>query len=135
MHITLLGYAMGALFVAVTLGLWLSSIYLLREEAPKGMVTGLAHGSVGALCVSLVFVALNRPNPGLGPTAGQPAGHFGWIAFYTLVITLAGGLTILTTHLARRRVSPLLVALHASAGIAATVILCAYWVSPLSYGR
>jgi ABC-type transport system involved in cytochrome c biogenesis permease subunit len=135
MHFTLLAAAMGALFVAVVLGLWLSSLYLLRDEPPKGMVTGLVHGTVGAVCVALVFYALNRPNPGPGPTHGHAAGSFGWTAFYTLVITLAGGLTILAMHLTRRKISPVLVAMHATAGIAGAVILCAYWVTPSSYGR
>jgi hypothetical protein len=126
---------MGALFLAVVLGLWLSSLYLLRDEPPKGMITGLIHGTIGAITVALVFLALHKPNTGQGPNAGHGAGGFGWTAFYILVITLAGGLTILISHLSRRRISPLLVAMHATAGIAGAVILCAYWVSPSSYGR
>jgi len=128
--------AVSVMAVAIVLGLWLSSLYLVREEPPKGTpLTGLIHGTIGAITVALVFLALHKPNTGQGPNAGHGAGGFGWTAFYILVITLAGGLTILISHLSRRRISPLLVAMHATAGIAGAVILCAYWVSPSSYGR
>lgn len=135
MHLTYLAATMGVMFIAVLLGLWLSSLYLLREEPPKSRIVGLIHGTIGATCVVLLYEALSRPNTGQGPNAGHGAGGFGWTAFYILAITLAGGLTMLSLQLTRRPVSPLIVAMHATAGIAGAVILSAYWVSPSSYGR
>jgi hypothetical protein len=126
---------MGVMFVAVLLGLWLSSLYLVNEEPPKSRRLGLIHGSIGAACVALLYLALHNPNTGKGPNAGHSAGNFGWTAFYVLVVALAGGLTILSLHMTRKPITPLLVAMHAMAGIAGAVILCAYWVSPSSYGR
>ena len=134
MHVTFLAGAMAALFLAVVLGLWLSSLYLLREEPPKGMITGLVHGGLGTAVVALVFLALHFPVTS-GRNAGTSAGSFGWTAFYTLLLTLGGGVTILGLNLSRRKISPLLIAMHATLGVAGAVILCAYWVSPSSYGR
>jgi heme/copper-type cytochrome/quinol oxidase subunit 3 len=131
---TLLACAMGALLVAVVLGLWLSSIYILMEHPPAGMVASLIHGTFGAAVVALVFAALHRPVTS-GPNAGNPASNFAWTAFYTLALALAGGVTIASLHIARRKISPLLIAMHATLGIAGAVILCAYWISPASYGR
>jgi hypothetical protein len=135
MHFTYLAAAMGALFLAVVLGLWLSSLYLVHEQPPKGMVVGLIHGTVGAVTVALVFLALRGPGTNPGPHFGHPAGNFGWTAFVTLVIALLGGLTILAMRLIRKSISPVLIGLHATLGIAGAVILCAYWITPSSYGR
>jgi ABC-type transport system involved in cytochrome c biogenesis permease subunit len=126
---------MGIMFIAVLLGLWLSSLYLVNEAPPKSRSAGLAHGGLGILCILLLFFALHGPGSVKGANAGHPAGSFGWTAFYTLVVALAGGLTIFSLQTARKPVTPLLVAMHATAAIAGAVILCAYWVSPSSYGR
>jgi hypothetical protein len=135
MLITLLAITMGVMFVAVLLGLWLSSLYLVNEAPPVSRIPGLIHGGIGTACVALLYFALHNPNTGKGVNAGHPAGGFGWTAFYTLAIALAGGLTILALRLTRKPITPLLVAMHAMAAIAGAVILCAYWVSPNSYGR
>jgi hypothetical protein len=135
MLLTLLAVTMGVMFVTVVLGLWLSSLYLVNEAPPKSRAVGLIHGGIGAICVTLLYFTLHGPNISKGRNAGHPAGSFGWTAFYVLVIALAGGLTILSLQMTRRRITPLLVAMHATAGIAGAVILCAYWVSPSSYGR
>jgi hypothetical protein len=135
MHLTYLAAAMGALFLAVVLGLWLGSLYLLREQPPKGMIVGLIHGIIGAACVALLFWALHGPGTVPGPHFGHAAGNFGWTAFIVLAATLLGGLTILSLRLLRKSISPLLIGMHATAGIAGAVILCAYWVNPGSFGR
>jgi hypothetical protein len=137
MHLTLLGAAMGTLFVAVLLGTWLSGLYLLREQPPQGMITGLVHGSVGALTVGLLLLALIRP-PETMPHPhphGTGGASFGWMAFVILAGALLGGLTILVTNLRRKQVSILLVAMHACAGIAGAVIMAAYWTTYASFGR
>jgi hypothetical protein len=123
--------ALATSFLALMLGGWLSTIYLLREEAPRGRITGLVHGSLGAATVVLLFLALQGPRR--GTTTG--AGGFGWTSFVILALALTGGLAILATHMRRRPVSPVLVAMHACAGLAGAVILAAWWVAPSSYGR
>jgi hypothetical protein len=137
MHLTLLTAAMGTVFLAVLLGAWLSSLYLLREEPPKGMIVGLIHGTLGTATVALVLFALQGPRTHQtphGPHTGG-AGSFGWTAFAVLAATLVGGVTILFNHLRGRPIMPLLIAMHACAGVAGAVILAAYYSTPASYGR
>lgn len=120
--------AIAILCVAVTLGLWLSAQHLIEEKKPAimGRVAAI-HGTAGAICVALLYLALHHP--------GHPAGKFGWTAFVVLAAALAGGLTILSFHLRGKQVSPALVAMHASAGMAGAVMLAAYFASPASFAR
>jgi hypothetical protein len=137
MHITLLTAGMGTLFLAILLGAWLSSLYLLREEPPKGMVVGLIHGTLGTATVALVLLALQGPRTHAtahGPVTSS-AGSFGWTGFVVIAATLAGGLTILFNHLRNRPISPLLIAMHACGGVAGGVILAAYYSTAASFGR
>ena len=132
----MLNAAIAALCLAAPLGMWLSSQYLI-EQAPSRFTGKVAavHGMAGATCAALLFLALRRPvatHPG-GPASG--AGAFGWIALGMLLATLFGGLTILSFHLRRRAAAPVIVAIHACAGIFAAVLLAAYYSTPSSYGR
>jgi hypothetical protein len=120
--------AIAVMCVAVLIGLKLSAQYLI-EEAPSAHAVRLAyiHGAAGALCIALFYLALHRPGP--------PASKFGWSALYVLVAALAGGLTILTLQLSRKPVSTVLVAMHATVGMAGAVMLAAYFSTPGSFGR
>ncbi|MEJ0048301.1 MAG: hypothetical protein WDN04_20880 [Rhodospirillales bacterium] len=125
--------ALAALCVALPLGMWLGSLHLVREEPPRRLGgVGVVHGLVGATCVALLFLALRSPDR---RGAAHGAGGFGWIAFWVLAATLAGGLTIFVTYLRGKPVSPTLVAAHATAGIAGAVMLAAYFATPTSFGR
>jgi peptidoglycan biosynthesis protein MviN/MurJ (putative lipid II flippase) len=120
--------AIAILCVAVLLGLWLSSQYLI-EEKKSAIMRRVApiHGTAGAICVALLYLALHRPGP--------PAGKFGWTAFVVLAAALAGGVTILSFHLRGKPVNPTLVAMHASVGLTGAVLLAAYFASPASFTR
>jgi len=135
MPLTLLGAAMCTLFLAVLLGAWLSALYLLREEPPGGMITGLIHGTLGTATVAMVLLALQGKRAATPHAIPTSAGGFGWTAFAILAATLLGGLTILITHFRRKPISPLLVAAHACGGITGAVILAAYWTTRASFGR
>jgi len=124
--------AIALLSVAVLLGLWLAAGYLIYDTPPRYMgVTGYIHGAVGAACLALLYVALQGP----GQDGIHAAGKFGWTGFVLLAATLLGGLLILSLHLLRRAVSPVVVAMHASVGIAGAVIVLAYWSNHASFGR
>jgi hypothetical protein len=124
---------MAALCIAVPLGMWLGSLHLMREEPPRGLSrVGAVHGSVGAVCVALLYLALRGPDR---RGVGHGAGGFGWIAFWLLAAALAGGLTVLSFYLRGRTVPPVVVATHASVAIAGAVMLAAYFAAPVSYGR
>jgi hypothetical protein len=125
--------AVAALCIAVPLGLWMSSLHLVRDEPPAGLSRVAAvHGSFGAACVVLLSLALQGPDRRGG---GHGAGGFGWFAFALLAVTLVGGLTILGHYLRGRAAPAVLVAAHAMLGIAGAVMLTAYFSSPVSYGR
>jgi hypothetical protein len=124
--------ALAAMLAAICLGLWLSAMYLIREEPPKTIpVTGMLHGAAGLAAVALLLLALRGPPRGVHTGAGG----FGWTAFGLMAAALAGGLTILTFHLRRKGAPTLLIAMHAMLGIAGGVMLSAWWASPVSFGR
>ena len=125
--------AVVALCIAVPLGMWLVSLHLVREEPPAGLSrVAVVHGSVGAACVALLWIALRGPGR---HGVGHGAGGFGWIAFAMLAAALLGGLTILGFYWRGKAVPAVLVATHASLGIAGAVMLAAYFSAPVSYGR
>jgi hypothetical protein len=118
--------------IAIVLGLWLGSLYLVREEPPSGVpLIGMLHGSAGAAAVVLLFLALRGPPRGVHTGAGG----FGWTAFWLMALALAGGVTILSLHLRRRGAPTLLIAMHGMLGIAGGVLLSAWWASPVSFGH
>ncbi len=124
--------AVGILSVAVLLGLWLAAGYMIYDTPPRHVnVTGPLHGAAGALCLALLYMALQGP----GRDGAHSAGKFGWTGFVLLAATFLGGLTILSLHMLRRSISPVLVAMHASVGIAGAVIVLAYWSNHASFGR
>jgi hypothetical protein len=124
--------ALSTMGVTVCLGMWLGALYLVREEAPKRIpITGLVHGSAGALCVLLLLLALRGPPRGVHTGAGA----FGWASFGLLATALLGGATILGFHLRRRGAPTLLIAMHGMLGAAGGILLAAWWASPVSFDR
>jgi energy-converting hydrogenase Eha subunit A len=124
----MLSVAVAVMCVAVGIGLWLGAQHLIVEvPSSKARQAAIAHGILAAACVALTYVALARPGP---PVIG-----FGWAAWCVLAATLAGGLTILTLNLFRRRPAKPLIAAHAMAGLTGAVMLAAYFSTRGSFGR
>ncbi len=114
----------------VLLGLTLGGFYLLRDTPPaQAPVIGWAHGAAGAIGLVVLWQALGHAQR----TMPQGASAFGSLSALLLVVAFLGGLVILVTHLRRRPVSLLLVAMHGSIGIAGYILLSAYFSSPVSY--
>ena len=121
--------ALSTMGVTICLGMWLGALYLVREEPPKRiLVTGIIHGSTGAVCVLLLLLALRGPARGVHTGAGA----FGWVSFAMLATALLGGATILSFHLRRRGAPTLLIAMHGMLGAAGGILLAAWWASPAS---
>jgi hypothetical protein len=116
--------AIVVLTVAFGLGLWLGCLYMLVER-PPGRLTwiGGLHGAAGTAGVGVLLLALHGPPQGVRLGAGP----FGKIAGALLVAALAGGLTVLTTHMRKRPVSVGLVALHGTFAIMGYTLLCTYF--------
>jgi hypothetical protein len=116
--------AVAVLGVAFAIGLWLGCLYMLVER-PPGRLTliGMLHGMVGAAGVAMLLFALQGP-----PRAVKfGAGGFGTVAAVLLAAALAGGVTILGTHLRKRPISIGLVAMHGMFAIVGYTLLCTYF--------
>lgn len=100
-------------------GIGLCCFYLL-ERPIRGWarLASIVHGMAGAAGVAVVIVAI-------GQAAIDPQG-FGRLAASLLAVTLLGGLAVAAAALRRRRPAGLLVAVHATLGVAGLVILAAY---------
>jgi hypothetical protein len=124
--------AISTMGFTICLGMWLGALYLIREEPPKRIpITGIVHGSAGAICVVLLLLALRGPARGVHTGAGA----FGWTSFVFLAIALAGGAAILSFHLRRRGAPTVLIAMHGMLGLAGGILLAAWWASPVSFDR
>lgn len=132
MIVSPLSAAMVTLVVAIALGFWLSVRWLIEEIRPHSKITAALHAAAGTATLGLLVWALNRPADARAHASNT---GFGWGAAALLAATLAGGLLILGFYASRRRPAPLLIAVHACAGIVAAAILAAYWSTPASYGR
>ena len=101
-------------------GIGLCCFYLL-ERPIRGWarLASVVHGVAGAAGVAVVVAAVFR--------AASDAQGFGRLAAGFLAATLLGGLAVAAAQVRRRRPAGLLVALHATVGMAGLVILAAYF--------
>jgi hypothetical protein len=105
--------------VAVAAGAGLSSFWLMERPPPgwawaASALHGLLAAAGAGLLVALVY-------------GGAPDGqNFGHLASWFVVAALLGGAVIVVARLRRRRPSGLVVALHASVGLAGFVLLLAW---------
>lgn len=90
--------------------------YYLQERPIHGAARWLSigHGAAGAIGVALVLLASTPDAQGFRALAG-------WM----LGLALLGGLMVISAQLRRRRPPGLVVALHATLGVAGFVILLA----------
>ena len=110
--------ALWVLGLTVAAGLGLSCFYLLeRPIVGRARLASYAHGLAGATGVGLLLAAV---------WGAADAQGFGRIAAYSLGATLLAGLIVFAAQLRRRRPSGLVVALHATLGVAGFVIFVAY---------
>jgi hypothetical protein len=118
-----LTWALWLLGLAVLAGIGLSTFHL-QERPIRGAArwASAGHGLAGAAGTALVFAALW--------SAASDANGFSQLALYLLGAALLGGLIIGLGALRRRRASGLVVALHATLGVAGAVILLAYVSTP-----
>ncbi len=116
----------GALWLvglAVLAGIGLSGFYL-QERPIRGAArwASAAHGVAGTAGVALVAWS--------AWSAAADANGFLHLSTYLLGATLLGGLIVAAGVLRRRRTPGLVVALHATLGVAGAVILVAYAATP-----
>ncbi len=119
----MLNTAFWILAITVAAGLAISCFYL-QERPIRGVARwiSLAHGLLG-VTGSTLFLALMA--------AGAPdRSGMGQVAASLLVGTLIGAAMVVLAQVRRRRPSGLVVALHATLGVAGYVILAAYASTP-----
>lgn len=107
----------------VAAGLAIGCFYL--QERPirsSARLLSVGHGLLGVTGSTLFFVSM---------VAGASDGNgMGQVAMSLLVGTLIGAAVVVFAQLRRRRPSGLVVALHATLGVAGYVILAAYAFTP-----
>lgn len=110
------------LLIAGAFGGGLAVWHLRPQAAPPPWALGAVHGVVGSVGLVLLLLALR------GPPRGAAAGvaGFGKAAAAVLTIALIAGLAALATHLRRRAIGGLFIAIHASMAIGGIVVLAAY---------
>lgn len=100
---------------AVLAGLGLAGLWL-QERRPAWWL-GAVHGVVGLLGSVMVVLVLARASDGQG---------FGRLAAWFVGIALAGGGVVTVMQVLRRRPPGLVVALHATMGVAGFVLWLAF---------
>ena len=123
---TALGISLWLFAGVVAAGAALGARMLIDEHWPAwAKRLGIAHGLCAAVATTLACLSLRGPARGVH----EGAASFGAIAAALLLTALAIGTTIYVIH-RRRGASPVLVAIHASIGVAGAVILAAWWSMP-----
>ena len=119
----MLDAAFWILGVTVAAGLAISCFYLL-ERPIRGLArwVSVGHGLLGVTGSVLFFMSV---------AAGAPdRGGMGQVAASLLIGTLTGAAVVVLAQVRRRRPSGLVVALHATLGVAAYIVLAAYAATP-----
>ena len=115
--------AIALLSTAELAGIALCCFYLLERPIRGWSRLGsIAHGLAGAAGAALAALVVLRGAP-------DPQ-NFGHLTIYALAATLALALVIIAAQLRRRRPPGLAVAIHATIGMGALVILLAYLSIP-----
>ena len=115
----MLTIALWLLTAVVAGGIALACLWLLeRPFGGAGRAAAIAHGAGGAAGTLIVLTLLVRGAP-------DPAG-LGRVAAAFLGAALLGGAVVVVAQWRRRRPPGLIVALHATVGIAGFVILLGY---------
>ncbi len=119
----MLDAAFWILGMTVAAGLALGCFYL-QERPIRGWArwTSVGHGLLGVTGSALLIASM--------ATGAPDRGGMGQVATTLLVATLIGAAVIVVAQVRRRRPSGLVVALHATLGVAGYVILAAYTSTP-----
>ncbi len=119
----MLGAAFWSLGATVAAGLAIGCFYL-QERPIRGWARWISagHGLLGVAGSTLFFVSMAA---GASDRSGM-----GRVATSLLVGTLIGAAVVVLAQVRRRRPSGLVVALHATLGVAGYVILAAYASTP-----
>lgn len=100
-----------------------AAILVLRAGGEAGPVAvAVGHGMLALGGYALLLIALE------GPRRGESTGtsSFGAIAAVTLGLAVLAGLALLRQRIARRRISGVLMGVHATLAVTGLVILAAY---------
>lgn len=112
------------LCAGATLGLVLALLH--GRVKPPPLAAGLIHGTVGLSGLAILVAALGGPPRGVALGGAS----FGIFSVVMLVGTALAGLAILTLRARKKRLSVLLVGLHATLAMFGVVILAAYLSLP-----
>lgn len=114
--------AFTALGIAVLLGNVLAVLHLREGATPPPWPLGALHGLIALAGLGLLGLALRGPPRGLD----QGTGSFGAIAATLIALAALVGLAQLTGRLRKRRLSGMLIGIHATLAIGGFLILLAY---------
>jgi hypothetical protein len=119
----MLDAAFWILGITVAVGLAISCFYLL-EQPIRGLArwVSVGHGLLGVTGSVLFFTVM---------AIGAPdRSGMGQVATSLLIGTLTGAAVVVLAQVRRRRPSGLVVALHATLGVAGYIVLAAYATTP-----
>lgn len=108
--------------IAVLLGNVLAVLHLREGATPPPWPLGTLHGLIALAGLGLLGLALRGPPRGLD----QGTGSFGAIAATLIALAALVGLAQLAGRLRKRRLSGILIGIHATLAIGGFVILLAY---------
>ena len=114
--------AFTALGIAVLLGSVLAVLHLRQGAAPPPWPLWALHGLIALAGLGLLGLALRGPPRGLD----QGTGPFGTIAAALIALAALVGLAQLAARLRKKRLSGVLIGIHATLAIGGFVILLVY---------
>ncbi|MGC1697040.1 MAG: hypothetical protein WA743_17400 [Pseudolabrys sp.] len=114
--------AFTALGIAVLLGSVLAVLHLRQGVAQPPWPLGASHGLIALAGLGLLAFALRGPPRGLD----QGTGSFGTIAVALIALAALVGLAQLAARLRKKRLSGVLIGIHATLAIGGFVILLVY---------
>jgi hypothetical protein len=107
--------------LALVLGGWIAIDQMRGMAAPK-LALALAHGALAITGFVLLLLALGGPERG----AASGAAAFGKVAATILALALLPGTMLFVAHMRRKRLSGVLIGVHAFLAITGCVILLTY---------